>query len=375
MHTCKEMEIFMKNILNEGKKTIVDIRKELLTLEEYKNKARDAAAKESKCEKALRQKECEVEDEISSTTRKRRNDVENTYKDQINKSKSQLKKVSTRREKSKDAKVQERIKEETAQLISDNRLIKADIKSLMYKEKIPAICKTDFYYSLLRPDNITDILVILLTLIVLLAALPFAVMAVTPWSESIVLKVILYIVIIIVFGGAYIIVRNTLNSWHDKALTEIGQKKDAIKFNKRKIRKIIKSIRKEKDDSIYNLDKYDEEMASINNDLDALIKERKEALETFENSTRFIIESEISERHKKKLEELRQDYRESKSDADRLEDVANKMTLDISKKYDAYLGKDFLKVDKLDALIEIIDKGEAKTIAEAIEVYKSRYAI
>jgi hypothetical protein len=58
-----------------------------------------------------------------------------------------------------------------------------------------------------------------------------------------------------------------------------------------------------------------------------------------------------------------------------LEDVVKKMTLDISKKYESYLGKDLLKVDKIDALMEIIDKGEAKKISEAISVYKSRYTI
>ena len=58
-----------------------------------------------------------------------------------------------------------------------------------------------------------------------------------------------------------------------------------------------------------------------------------------------------------------------------LNDAVNKMTLDFSKKYEGYLGKDFMKVDKLDALIEIIDKKEAKTISEAIDVYKNRYKI
>lgn len=365
----------MKSILNEGKKTAIDIRKEIMTLEEYKKKARDAREREAKSEKQLRLKERELEDEITSVTRKRRCDVEDTYKNQIDKSKAQLKKVADRRGKSKDAKMAERIKEDTAQFISDNRIINSDIKALMYKEKIPVMFKTDYALSIFIPKNPIDLLKLTIGFIVAFILLPIIIMMLTPWEEGIFLKIALFIGHILFYGGIYYIVKNTVVSTHTKLLNEIRNKKKEISSNKKKIKAITKGIKKEKDDSIYNLGKYDKEMENINDEIDDLVKEQKKALETFENSTKYMIENEIKSRYEKALIKLEDEHQQAKKDSDRLEDVVNKMTLDVSKKYDSYLGKDFLKVDKLDALIEIMEKGEAKTIGAAMEVYKSKYAI
>lgn len=365
----------MKNILDEGKNKIKEIKQELITLEEYKERAKNAQNQEIRYEKELRQKERDVEDEITSTIRKRRADVEKSYDTQINQTKSKLKKVTDSREKDKNKKMESRIKDETSELVSANRLIKSDIKSIIYKDKIPSICRTDFYFSLYRPSQIKDFVTIIVVIAILLAALPWGIFAVTPWEEGPFLKVLAYVVIVLLFGGAYIIVGNTINSWHKDQLDKIYQKKQQIKCNKKEIKKIIHHIKHDKDDSIYNLGKYDKEMDEINDNVDELVKQKKDALATFENSTRNIIESEIKSRNEKQIDELAKNYNKAGKDASRLMDVVDKMTIDISSKYEAYFGKDLLKVDKMDALIEIIDKGEAKTISEAISVYKNRYTI
>lgn len=363
----------MKNILKEGKKTAIDIKKELLTLEEYKNKSRQAMSKENVCEKELREKEREVDDEISRMIRKRRSDVEDTYKDRISKLKARSKKISSRREKSKDAKMSERIKEETADYYSDNRIINSDIKSVMFKEKISAFYRTDLFFSLFMPHGLLDLLKLLIVALILLIPVPLFTIKATPWEEGTFLTVLLYAIIILFFGGIYIVVRNTKVAPRATVLKNIYEKKKLIKKNKKKIKSTTKSILKEKDDTVYNLDKYDKEIEDVDKEMDAAVKEQKAALETFENSTRFMIENEIRSRHEDEIEKLTDNYKNAKKDADRLEDAVNKMEMDVSKKYDAYLGKDFLKVDKVDAIIEIIQKGEADTIGEAMEVYKTKY--
>ena len=47
------------------------------------------------------------------------------------------------------------------------------------------------------------------------------------------------------------------------------------------------------------------------------------------------------------------------------------LSLDISSKYETYLGKENLSVPMLDSLTDIIDKGNAKNVAEAIAYYKN----
>lgn len=365
----------MKNVLNEGKSALVEIKRELLTLEEYKAKLKASLASEEKFEKELRQREKKMTDEISSTIKKRRNSIENRYDSEINKSKGQLKKESSKREKTKDEKMSKRIKEETASFVSDNRILKSEIKSILKKEKMPFFCQWNYYFSIYRPQNPRDIATIAVSIILLVIILPLLIILITPWEENMFLKVLCYVVDILLLGGLYIVLGNTINSWHEAALGEIYAKKKVINSNNRKIKKKTRKIKRDKDESIYNLDKFDKKMDNINESIDDLVKDKKAELETFENSTKHIIEEEITERYSKELEELREKYKDASKDSERLEDVVKKMTLDISKKYESYLGKDLLKVDKIDALIEIIDKKEAKKISEAISVYKSRYTI
>ena len=47
------------------------------------------------------------------------------------------------------------------------------------------------------------------------------------------------------------------------------------------------------------------------------------------------------------------------------------LSVDISSKYETYLGKENLSVPMLDSLLDIIDKGNAKNVAEAITYYKN----
>jgi len=46
--------------------------------------------------------------------------------------------------------------------------------------------------------------------------------------------------------------------------------------------------------------------------------------------------------------------------------------MDMSQNYEAYLGKENLKVSVIDSLIEIIDNGGALNISEALEAYKKQ---
>lgn len=365
----------MKNVLNEGKKTVIDIKTELATLEEYQKKVNEAKTRQNKYEKDIRLKNREIEEEIMTVIKKRRADVEGTYKTQINKKKSELKKKSTNREKIKDKKISDRIKEETQEYVDSNRIINNDIKEKINKDKLPYICKSDLFISLFMPCNLFDLIKILISGLLSMVLAPLIIIFLTPWEENLFVKVLLYTVIILLVGGCYIVIRNTVVANNHQALDNIRNKKKAIKSNKRKIKAITRKIRNDKDESQYNLDDLDIDIDKINEDIDKFMQSQKDEIATFDNTTRYMLENEIRSKHEAKLKELENGYQKARDDVNRLTDVVDKMTLDISKKYDGYIGKEFLKIDKLDALIEIMDKGEAKTISTAIDVYNKKYSI
>ncbi len=359
------------NILSKGSKELKVIKKELLTLEDYKDKQKKLINEESKIVKNIRTKEKECEDEIISTTRKRRNQLEQSYDKKLGKNQAQTKKIKSDKDKQKTAKINERIKEETKELVSSNANIKSEIKTIMIKEKMPFICKTDLYFAIYRPRRFMDLIRILITLACLLAAFPILICKVVLDTDSVFAWVMTYIIIIGVAALIYILIGNTINSWHKKALTEIYDKKVQMRANNRKINKIKRRIKNDKDESSYGLEHYDKELKELSKSLSGIAKDKKKALDTYENTTKNVISDEITSRYQKEIDKLTESLNKVREEISSFEDAISRGSLSFSDKYEPYLGKEFLVPDRIDALIEIIDNGDAKNISEAINVYKT----
>ena len=359
------------SILSKGSKELKVIKKELLTLEEYKDKQKKLINEESKIVRNIRAEEKACEDEIISTTRKRRNQLEQSYDKKLGKNQAQTKKIKSDKDKQKTAKINERIKEETKELVSSNANIKSEIKTIMIKEKMPFICKTDLYFSIYRPRRLADLLRILVALVCVLGVFPMLVGKLILDVDSTFGWVMTYVVIVFVVALIYILIGNTINSWHRRPLGEIYNKKEQLRANNRKINKIKKKIMNDKDESAYGLEHYDKELKELSKSLSGIAKDKKKALDTYESTTKNVISAEISARYQKEIDKLEESLKEVREEIASFEDAISRGSKSFSDKYEPYLGKEFLVPDRIDALIEIIESGGAKTISEAINVYKS----
>ena len=61
------------------------------------------------------------------------------------------------------------------------------------------------------------------------------------------------------------------------------------------------------------------------------------------------------------------------TELDELDNLVKKQRIYISSNYEAYLGKEFMNVDKLTELNSIMKAGSADTIAQALSVYNNRH--
>ncbi|MBQ3061220.1 MAG: hypothetical protein IJD02_02130 [Lachnospiraceae bacterium] len=360
----------MGNILSKGSKELKVIKKELLALEEYKEKQKKLLQQEAKIVKSIRGKEKECEDEIISTTRKRRSELEQSYDKQLGKNQAQTKKIKSDKDKQKSAKVNARIKEETKEFVSANANINSEIKTIMIREKMPYICKTDFYFSIYRPKRLGDFLKIIVTLACLLVAFPILISRFVLDSDSVWAIIVTALVIAAIAGVIYIMLGNTINSWHRNALTQIYDKKQQIRVNNKKIKKIKRKIVNDKDESGYGLEHYDKELKELSKSLSGIAKDKKKALDVYENTTKNVISGEITARYQKEIDKLNGELAKVRDEISSFEDAISRGSLNFTDKYEAFLGKEFLVPDRLDALIDIIDSGEAKDISGAINVYK-----
>lgn len=309
-----------------------------------------------------------VADTIQSTVKKRREELSSSYDAEIVKAQDQLKKVRSQREKAKNQGMKERIAEETSELHSYNEELTEHMRTVFKKNHVPALCRTRLYYSLYFPRWAGEFLALFLCVAVVFLALPFGIYQQIPKPSAIWLAGI-YLADILVFGGLYMTIGNNTKLKYMDPLKEGRQIKDQIHANNKKIRVITSTIRKDRNESLYNLEKYDDEIARLQQELSDTAAKKKDALNTFESVTRTILQDEIEHNHKEKLDGLQAEYGDVSEQLRATSAEVKAKRLYITDNYACHLGKELLDPFKINDLAAIIQRGEAANISEAVEVY------
>ncbi len=349
---------------------LMEAKGALAQLEAERAKSVRLQSEEKRLTRALSSEKKAVEDEITSTVRKRKDEIALSYDREIGKAQDKLKKARTRREKAKDQGVKERINNETAQLREENRQLKLQNSTTFRQNGVPVICNTKFYYALYFTKGIKEVLIFLLTFLMGFLVLPCGIYLLIP-NRKPWLLIVIYVAVILVLCGLYILINNRTKVSHLEIMRDARKNRDMIEANKRKIRVIIKAIEKDKNESIYNLGKYDKEIFKIESELSELAKRKQEALGVFENQTKEALEQEIFENNRAKLESLSGQLKQVTAAGRELGSSIQKRTIAFTDEYGPYIGQEFMNQDRLDKLIDILNQGLASSLTEAQQVYKN----
>ena len=360
------------NILNAGAEVLREIKAKVLELDELKVRVTDLSEKLQSLDKEIGAKQKAMDSEISSVLSKRSAEVEKSFDETIEQTRGRIKNVKAKRDKFKGTKVDERISAETADLNEQIRGLKQDVRGIYSREHISRLFNNNYFFTMFMPDGLGDFLIILLSVVILLA-IPFGIFQFLP--DSIRSKTI---VLVAIYAGviAFVLLIFTLifkfvKEKHSEALKQAKLLRDKSDRIKKRIRKMEKSIRKDKDESQYGLEKYDEELSGLEHELDDVIERKKQALSEFENTAKKDITDEIKARYAEELDRMKSENEEAYRQQAEAQTKIKSLSLDISSKYETYLGKENLSVPMLDSLTDIIDKGNAKNVAEAIAYYKN----
>lgn len=358
----------MAQTITDFKTFLEDAKEAVAELSDFTKKEEQLRLEEMRLEKSLEAEQKAVQDSINQTVKKRREEMENSYDAEIGKLQEKLKKIRTRREKAKNQGMKERIREETEELHEHNRELRVRMKTLFQSQRVPAFCGSSYYYALYFPRGMKEIFTFLLTFAVCFLLVPYGVYSVLPDKKTLYL-VLIYVAAILVFGGLYTVVGNATKGRHQSALEEGRTIRSLINSNNKKIRLITASIKKDRNEAIYNLEKFDDEIAQLEQEMSEIIRKKKEALNTFENVTKTIIADEITGNSKAKIDDLKAAYEAAGSQLRYTETIVKEKKIFITDTYESYVGKDFLTTDRLEELKRILESGEAGNISEAIEVY------
>lgn len=359
----------MGQAITDYVKFLADARDAIDCLNCDQNTFDQLAAEEKKLERELEAAKKAVADTIAQTTKKRMDEISSDYDSEIGKGQDRLKKARAKREKEKSRGMKERIADETSELRDHNRELRLQMRTLFQKERVPAFCNTGFYYALFYPRGFKEFLIFFISILICFLAIPCGIYFLIPKRQMWYL-VAVYFIDVVIFGGLYVAVSNRTKMRYHEALKRGRQIRNTIRGNDKKIRVITHTIQKDGNEDVYDLEKYDDEIAVIQLELEEITERKKDAINTFETVTKTIIADEITGNNQAKLDDLEARHREALQSARELEAKIKEQRIHITDTYGPYLGREFLQPEKLSELSKLIQSGQASNLSEAIELYK-----
>lgn len=247
----------MAQTITDVKSFLEDAKGAVLELSDFSKKEEQLRQEVQRLERTLAAEKKAVSDSISSTVKKRRDEIQNSYDAEIAKLQEKLKKTRGRREKAKNQGMKERIKEETVELHEHNRELKVRMKTLFQSDRVPFFCNTGYYYALYFPRGLKEFLTLLMTFATCFGLIPYSIYLLLPEKKTLYLALI-YGAAVLVFGGLYILIGNMTKDRHLNALREGRSIRSLIASNNKKIAVITSSIKRDRNEKIYDLEKFDD---------------------------------------------------------------------------------------------------------------------
>jgi hypothetical protein len=358
------------NLLSGGIEQLSEIKECMLELYGYQSNNDSFLLEEEMLEKSIASLEQAMREEVQETTKKRRQEISGTFDKQEDKLQTRTRRIREKRERSKNAKVSQRIDAETSTIRAENSGLMLEAKTLFKQKHIPTLCNTKLYYALYSPSCFTDILVILGALLFTLLLIPCGVYFLLLPQGQILYLILTYVLTVIFFGGLYLILGNRTKEKYSQEIQTVKGFRGQVRVNKRKIAVIRRNIRKDRDESTYGLQDFDVELAKLEQERAEVADQKKEALSTFDNSTAAIIASEIEANYNARLTTQREEYEKIKVASGNAEEKIKVLTIKMASEYEAFLGKEFMSLKQIDTLINMIQAGNATNISEAVAFYK-----
>ncbi len=369
-----------ENVFKESKEYLVSARGEVIERDNMSAEIASLKASLKKINKNIASEERSISDEIESTIKKRRQQVEDTYDDRLDDNRDRKKKLMSKRDKKKAQRMNARYEKETKHLRDAERDLDVELKTLLRKNHVPSCIGSRLYFIMFMPRGLSEIGFAILSFLIYFGGIPALAMLlikklVLETKDNInmafwcvlVASVAVVIQLIIYFG-----ILSATKLRHNNVLEQARSIIDKSKANKRQMSAIRNSINKDKDESKYNLGSYDDKLAELDSEADAIGQEKQEALRNFDDNTVSAITDEINDRRLQILQDMKAQKAETEERIAVVEKQYSDKVLQITNKYASYLGEELCREDKLADLIALIEDEQAETVSEAISVYKGQ---
>lgn len=369
-----------ENVFNEKQDYIVAAKDEVIKRDEFAENINRMKQQLKKLTKSIAAEEKSIADEIATTIKKRRQEIQSTYDDRLDDNRAKKKKIASKKDKKKEERMDKRFHEETKSIRESDKDLKVEMQTLLRKHNLPSFCGRKLYFALFYARNIKEFLTKLLAFLLGFCGIPAVVTLLVKkfvldekqnintafWCALIAAATLIFLLLI------YFAIYSRTKLKHADAMAQARSIRDKMIANHKQAAAIRHSINKDQDESQYNLEAYDEKMKNLDDEADVIGKEKQEALRTFEDETTGMITDEINGRRLPALEAFKEEKASLEHEIAAEEKRFSDQTLLVANKYAAILGEDLCRQDRLEDLITIMQDGQADTVSEAIAVYKGQ---
>lgn len=371
----------MDNYL-ESEQFLFDAKQAILERDQMSAELEKLKSQEKKLSKNIASEEKSISDEIASTVKKRRRSIVNSYDKQLDSNREQRQNIEEKKDKKKQQKMDARFEDETKHIRKDNRRLQDEMQNLLRKERVPKFVGSKLYFILFMPRGLNEVIKMIIGLVLWFGGLPVFItllfksrifddkLAQNAEFNMAFWCMLVLAVFVILQIAIYFLIYKATRLKHQAPIKEARSILDKMNANNRRMKAIRNSIEKDKDESQYKLDSFDEKIAEIDAGANEIGKRKIEALQTFDEQTKEQIEEEIKSRRLKALEEMKlqkQDLEELILSKNQI--YQDKLT-EIADNYASRIGQDLCKVNKINAMISLMEDGQAGTVSEAVGAVK-----
>jgi len=343
----------------------------LRRLGEMKARQSELELTEKRQAKTLAAEKKAVEDSVNNTVKKRRDELAAGYDGEIAKVQDAVKKIRAKREKAKQQGMKERIDAQNAPRKAEIAEMKGKIRAMFKQNHVPQFCNSLLFYSLYFPRAVKEVLTMLLTFFICCVGIPVGIFCLLPERKTLWL-ILIYLLVIVVFGGLYLAVGSLTKDAHREVLLEAQRVRRSIDKTRRKMRSTARSIRREKTEEHYDLSSFDSELAAKEREKEELQTKREEAMAYFNSTTKAALTEEIVSGSRDRINALEEEHAATQAQVQEAAEQVKKLSLSLTEDYESYIGKEFMQEERLAALIQILRSGQAASITDAKALYREQ---
>ncbi len=363
------------NMLSGGLEELNEVKTRLVELEAVRKELDEASSEKKSLEKQVEDVEKVIKDKVEDAIKKKRDEVSEGFDKILRKDNERLKEIRGKRDKALKKGKKERIEAETEDLHKENKVLKREIKEAFKQNGVPGFCNSTLFYGVMMPKGIQQYLIFVCVVLLFLILVPVGIWNLIPLQKNIwgtIARVAIVLFYIVLVGVSYFLLFAYTKDKHKQTLEEQRKPRKQVAKNNKKIRAITRKIKKDKNEKQYNLASFDKEIDEIQNRLQVTNDNKKKALDDFEKRIVPDITEEVSKNDRQRQEEFQTELQQTGCKQTELEKQYNELSAKIASQYTAYLGNEFMSIEKVDQLILCISQGQAQTIREGIELLKAQ---